>query len=168
MDPKTLFAILGLLIVLCILCSCLGALRELNVEIPELGIGDEETISTPAWGKSLNSMLQRRLEPEEVETARPLNCLEQFRRGAFELAQENSCTLTIEATYAPVRTLSLHLTEGHLARVTVDPNEEDKPTVRRTLGDEHDEFEAQIFKEGGAIEVRCLEGPGGDCRLEIQ
>ena len=38
MDPKTLFAILGLLIVLCLLCTCLGTIRELDVDIPELGL----------------------------------------------------------------------------------------------------------------------------------
>jgi hypothetical protein len=168
MDPKTLFAILGLLIVLCLLCTCLGTIRELDVDIPELGLDSDETAATPPWGKSLSTKLQRRLSVEDVSDARPSGCREQLEQKVFVLAPEDTCTLTFGSSFEPVRTLPLRLTEGGFAEVVVDPNEDDRLTARQTLGGGRREFEVQVFKEGGTVVIQCLGESVDDCRLRVE
>jgi hypothetical protein len=156
MNKKTFFAILGLFAFLCILCSGLGILRTV--------LGESTQASIPS---NLEEMLSQRLDTEDVDSAQPSKCREQLRQGAFVLAEGESCRLTIKSSSLPVRELPLQVTQGDQVRVVTDPNEENRLTAGQTL-ERGKHTKAQIFQEGGRIEIECLSGGSeGECKVEI-
>jgi hypothetical protein len=154
MEKKTFFAILGLLVFLCLLCSCLGTLRgSLNAN------GDANV------PPGLNGRLTQQLSVADIDRATPPGCESQLRQGRFVLEEGASCRLTIKSSSLPVRALSLQVTRGDLVRVMTNPNEENRLTAEQTLNrGEH--AKAQIFQEGGTLEITCLSG-GSDGNCEI-
>lgn len=156
MNKKTFFAILGLLAFLCILCSGLGILRTV--------LGEKTKASVPS---NLEEMVSQRLSAGDVDSAQPSKCREQLRQGAFVLAEGESCRLTIKSSSLPVRELPLQVTQGDQVRVVTNPKEENRLTAGQTLKrGEH--TKAQIFQEGGIIEIECLSGGSEEeCKVEV-
>ena len=154
MEKKTFFAILGLLVFLCLLCSGLGILRgTLNTN------GD---VNIPP---SLDGRLTQQLNIADIDNAKPSTCENQLQQGIFVLEEGESCRLTIKPSNLPVRALSLQVTQGDSVRVTTDPKEENRLTAEQTLSGGK-RTKAQIFQEGGTLEIECISGgPDDSCKI---
>ena len=106
-----------------------------------------------------------------MQTDFPSQCRTQLEQGTFLLLQGGRCTLIIRQSRANVRTLTLALTEGTRATVEVNPAGEGRFKSTQTLetggnvSQDESEAELSIFREGGAVEIRCA--GAGPCRLEI-
>ena len=96
MSKKTFFAVLGLFVFLCVLCSGLGILRTV--------LDGETKASIPP---NLEGMLSQRLGDGDVDSAQPSKCREQLRQGTFVLAEGERCRFTIQSSSLPVRELPL-------------------------------------------------------------
>jgi hypothetical protein len=156
MDKKTFLGILGLFAFLCILCSGLSILHEALDTDGDVNIPTE-------W----DGLLTQRLRAADIDSASPSNCRDQLGEGAFVLGEGESCRLTIKSSNSPVRELPLQITQGDQVRVATDPNEENRLTAEQTL-DRGERTKAQIFQEGGRIEIECLSGGSeGECKVAV-
>lgn len=154
MDKKTFIAILGLFVFLCILCSGLGILRSTL---------DGGSQADPPMG--LRGKLTQQLSVEDLVNAAPSRCRGLLQGDTFTLDEGENCSLTIKSSSLPVRALPLQITQGGEVRVLTDPNEENRLTAEQTLK-RGERTKAQIFEEGGRIEIECL-SDGSDDRCEI-
>jgi hypothetical protein len=153
-NQKTFFAILGLFVFLCILCSGLGILRS---ALNEGGQADPPT--------GLRDKLTQQLSVNDLVNATPARCRSLLQEGAFTLDEGEDCRLTIKSSNLPVRALSLQITRGDSVRVITNPNEENRLTAEQTLSGGK-RTKAQIFQEGGTLEIACLSGgSGGTCEI---
>jgi hypothetical protein len=163
MNPKVLFVILGLLIVLCVLCTGLSVAREMG-----FGPGQEGPAATPAWAEAIGDRLRHKLNAEDVSAALPPDCRTQLQQGAFVLSPGEGCLLVIGASSAPVRTLTLRLAQGDGAYVLMTPNEDNRLTEEITLKSDRLDTEVQVFGRGGTLEVQCQDVLGTDCMIEVR
>jgi hypothetical protein len=161
MNPKVFFVIVGLLIVLTVVGIGAGALQ---------GGDDPAPLATPAWGDGIREALEQPLSSDDVQTAFPSQCRNQLEQGTFLLVQGGRCTLIIRQSRANVRTLTLVLTEGTGVTVEINPAGEGRFKSTQTLetggnmSQDAGEVKLSIFREGGAVEIRCAAGP---CRLVV-
>ena len=157
MKPKVLFIILGVLVVLFLIGTGLNVSRA----------ADAQSASIPAWGDAVRGLLEQPLDADDVKIAFPSVCRDQLQQGAFELPAGGQCEMVIAEARTNLRALSLELTGGAGANVTMDPAGEDRLTARESLNANTGKTAVtiSIFKEGGTLTIACAGGAA--CRLAV-
>ena len=159
MNPKVLFVILVLLIILFVVGVGVGSTQA-----------DRPTGQTPSWVERLSKLLvsKQALKAEDIDVSIPPECGQQLQAGEFIIPAGQTCWLTIKPSRANVRTLTLRLEQGTAAAIRLEPNGEDQLTNKKTLSSPGDEMRLSIMKEGGTLQVGCLGIGGSPCRLRVK
>ena len=160
MSPKTMFIILGVLVVLFVAGVVMG-----------VGQGDKEPQAlSPAWLASLGSTLfkEQQLKVEDLLPATTPACRNQFAAGLFTLNAGASCNLYFDQSNAPVRQVSLRLAQGSSATVTFVPYDDNQITTHYEMTQESEKAckTVSAYQKGGWLAVQCT-SLGTACQLEV-
>lgn len=110
MNPKALFIILTMLIMLFALIVVWGDTRA-EPKMPTL---------PPPWIESLGSRFSEPLGVDDLKLTTPGDCRRQFVQGTFRLQTGVTCRLFVKDSSARQRTLTLRFASGPGASVAVD------------------------------------------------
>ena len=159
MNPKVLFVILVLLIILFVAGIGVGSTQA-----------DRPTAQTPPWVERLSDLLvsKQALRAEDIDAAIPPECGQQLEAGEFVIPAGQTCWLTVKPSRANVRTLTLTLEQGTAAAIRLEPNGENQLTNKKTLSSPGAEMKLSIMKEGGTLQVGCVGLAGSPCRLRAE
>jgi hypothetical protein len=150
MNPKVLIIILVILVVLFAVGIGVGATR---------GGGSPGDLKA-AWVKSIGDALviKQALTAADIDRALPAACRQQFEQKIFKMEVGEACILTVKGAAAPVRTLSLRLTQGTAAQVQV--SQKDRMNVKVALSAGPTARSIDIYQDGGTLTLQCLPGGG--------
>ena len=159
MDAKTVFALLFLIAVLFVVGLSLGATH-----------GDSEAGDNPDWIEGIGELLvlKRPLEVDDLTPPTENECREQLRQGVFTLAPGRACVLDVQSDPSKLprmRTLALHLTQGILAEVALQPQNKDLLKAEHALKPGAEPVEVRVDRAGGRLTVTCT--GGSNCRIEL-
>jgi hypothetical protein len=155
-NVKALFVVVAVFAALVIVCMVAGVARGTSAP------GD----LSPGWLGVFER--DERLTHEEIRTAQPAGCRQQFANGLITLTAGSECQLAVRPSdsFLPKsRKTRLRLAVGQRAQVTV--RQPDFITINQEL-QTNDQKSYSIFRDGGSLVIRCVQpGATGTCVIQV-
>lgn len=156
MNVKALVIVLAIITVLVIACTVGGVVR---------GTSAPDDLS-PDWLGVFER--DQPLTADDIRTAQPTACAQQFDGGLITLSTGTECQLAVRPSdsFLPKsREAHLRLAVGQRLQITL--RQPDIVTVDEELrAGQQDTY--TIFEDGGTLTIRCIQpGPSGTCVVQV-
>ncbi len=145
MKPKVLIIVLVVLVVLFAIGLGAGVTRG-----PASSTDLSAALNAP-WAESIGAALKQPLTANDIDLIGPPTCRQPSAPKVFQIEIGGTCILTIKSSGAPVRTLTLQLTQGAATQVQVSQKDRMDVTVPLTASQQS----VDIYQDGGTLTLQC-------------
>ena len=159
MNPKLLFALVILIVVLAVAAIIFGVSGGSSSPL-DFKFGGLDQIAA-------GLVPDVKLKAADIGSAIPAGCLDLVQKGSLVMQAGQSCVFSVKSSGAASRALELVLAQGSGLRVEtrlVAAADGSQMQVKKNLH-QNEFFQLQFLKEGGTVILWCEGGVGTECSV---